>query len=711
MSSSAPPSPVSILALPVSPAAPPYHLTPDPLVPSVSSLLSLSSYAPSGSGMDSSGKLAPSGLRRTRQITGGGAFSFVSPLPAEFPYAINQPKTGKEPTTIEAYLASLEPSPELMVSAAKGDGYGLTSEARLGEDFPKPKLLAISHKAAQHWLPQLELGKADGTEEELKVREELVSVLAGQTVYARLPDDAAADKVEHAGFAPWSLCYAGHQFGQWAGQLGDGRAISILSTPTTPQVATATGAASVEVQLKGAGRTPYSRFADGLAVLRSSVREFLGAEASAALRIPTSRALALVALPNLQVQRERMETAAVVTRLNESWIRIGSFEMQKSRQEFDSLRRLTGFVGRDVFRLDGSNTNLSAELTPTRGLGSAVLAECSRRSALLVASWQAYGFMHGVLNTDNFAVTGETIDYGPYAFMDRFDPNHVCNHSDEEERYSFKNQPTMGLFAISKLGAALAELIGCEEHLADQSGPGATSAGLVEVPAGWAEDRSKLAEYAKAAEPVIQSIKQDFTKHFMDEYTRLMRLRLGFVSDQPEDFTLASELLTLLANFDLDHAISHRLLGQFPGLRSPQLDGFLDLLLPADIVPEHARAAARDDARAFLERYEARLAVPAEADAAATRRERMDGANPRFVLRQWVLEETIAKLDKEGDAADVATLERVLEMAGQPFESYGEVEVGEVASRVCPTKEEQERERLCGMGDGAMLGFQCSCSS
>lgn len=313
----------SLLALSPSPSAPPYHLTPDPLTPASSSLFSLSSYTPSGPGMDSSGALAPSTLRRTRQITGGGAFTFVSPLPAEFPYAINQPKGGKESTTIEAYLASLELDPEMKVEAAKGEGYGLTSEARVGEDFPKAKLLAISHKAAKAWLPQLDLGNADGTDEERKARDELISVLAGQTVYARLPDNSASDKLAQTGFAPWSLCYGGHQFGQWAGQLGDGRAISILSTPTTPAVAAATGATSVELQLKGAGRTPYSRFADGLAVLRSSVREFLGAEACAALGIPTSRALALVGLPSVQVQRERMETAAVVTRLNQSWIRIG----------------------------------------------------------------------------------------------------------------------------------------------------------------------------------------------------------------------------------------------------------------------------------------------------------------------------------------------------------------------------------------------------
>lgn len=322
------------------------------------------------------------------------------------------------------------------------------------------------------------------------------------------------------------------------------------------------------------------------------------------------------------------------------------------------------------------------------------------------------------MNSDNVAITGETIDFGPFSFLDTFDPNHVPNHSDTEERYSFKNQPTMGLFAISKLGTALVEVIGCEEHIANEVAGDGGRKELVEVPAGWAfsqnthaVNKTKLEEYRVAGEPVIQSIKQDFTKHFIDEYTRLMRLKLGFVSSQPEDFTLASEFLTLLANFDLDHSMSHRMLNQFPGTDSPKFDAFLAAFLPAGIVPEHAAEAARSDAREFLGRYEARLGVQEEVAAAAGRRGRMDGVNPRFVLRQWVLEETIAKLHEGGDDADLGALERVLEMAGEPFEGYGEAEVGEEGGGVCGTKEAEERTRLCGRGSEDMLGFQCSCSS
>ncbi len=153
----------------------------------------------------------------------------------------------------------------------------------------------------------------------------------------------------------------------------------------------------------------------------------------------------------------------------------------------------------------------------------------------------------------------------PYAFQDRFDPNPVCKHSDGEERYSFKNQPTMGLFAVSKLGNALAKLINCQEAIGTQAAKdvdtGVTgSAELMEVAEGWAADRAKLGQYKTAAKAVIQLIKQDFTKHFMDEYTRLTRLRLGFVLEQANDFTIASEFLTVLVNFDLNHSKSHCLL-------------------------------------------------------------------------------------------------------------------------------------------------------
>lgn len=416
--------------LPISQHAPIYHLKPDPLFPDPASLFALSSYKPPA-GLASNGHVAlkegdpvpPSMLRRSRGIRDGGAFTYTSPLPLEFPYDIQEPeeqqqekRVGEEVTatasTIEESLARYEVTPDVVAADDEGKGRAFSSVVRQSSRFPKATLLSFSTKCAEEWLPQLELG-AEGSKE----REQLVEVLAGKTVLAREAEG------EDIGFAPWSLCYGGHQFGSWASQLGDGRAISIcessrrflrnaslnppllVSTPTTPEVEDATGFSSLELQLKGAGRTPYSRFADGLAVLRSSIREYLGAEAIAALRLPTSRALALVGIPDVKVRRETVETAAIVTRVAPSWIRIGvsallcrsellltflphqSFEIQSKRQEWDSLRTLTRFVGREVFEFKEPPADSKYE----RGLGVHVLLEVAKRNAVMIAGWQAYG--------------------------------------------------------------------------------------------------------------------------------------------------------------------------------------------------------------------------------------------------------------------------------------------------------------------------------
>jgi hypothetical protein len=227
----------SILSLPISSRAPIYHLTPDPLFPTPSSLLALSSYTPSDKvGLNGPVQLKegdavpPSMLRRSRMVRGGGAFSYTSPLPLEFPYDIQEKdetpqekrvgdETKARAETIETALARLEISPQVAVGAGRT---AFSSEARQGERFPKAALLSLSRKCRDEWLPNLDLGE-EGSEE----REVLVGVLSGRTVLAREGDGKSKETVEKLGFSPWSLCYGGHQFGSWAGQLGDGRAISI----------------------------------------------------------------------------------------------------------------------------------------------------------------------------------------------------------------------------------------------------------------------------------------------------------------------------------------------------------------------------------------------------------------------------------------------------------------------------------------------------
>src|SRR5450830_58004 len=244
------------------------------------------------------------------------------------------------------------------------------------------------------------------------------------------------------GSKPLAAVYSGHQFGNWAGQLGDGRAILLGDLP-------AVDGTRIELQLKGAGQTPYSRMGDGRAVLRSSIREFLCSEAMAALGIPTSRALSIMGSQQ-GIMRETVETAAVVTRMAPSFVRFGSFEHWFYRKKPDELKILADYV------IDGFYPHLRAASNPYQAL----LAEVCVRTAHMIAQWQAVGFMHGVMNTDNMSILGLTLDYGPFGFMEAFDAEHICNHTDQQGRYSYGNQPQVGHWNCYALGQALLPLIG-----------------------------------------------------------------------------------------------------------------------------------------------------------------------------------------------------------------------------------------------------------
>ncbi|WP_416232836.1 protein adenylyltransferase SelO [Comamonas aquatica] len=251
------------------------------------------------------------------------------------------------------------------------------------------------------------------------------------------------------GSQPYASVYSGHQFGVWAGQLGDGRALHLGETT-----------AGWELQLKGAGRTPYSRGGDGRAVLRSSIREFLCSEAMHALGIPTTRALCLTA-SHAPVHRETMETAAVVTRAAPSFIRFGHFEHFAARDMQTELRALADYV---IDRYDPDCrqgwSGQDAEGNTLHGNAyAALLHAIGQRTATLLAHWQAVGFCHGVMNTDNMSVLGLTIDYGPFQFLDGFDPGHICNHSDHQGRYAFNKQPQIAYWNLFCLGQALLPLI------------------------------------------------------------------------------------------------------------------------------------------------------------------------------------------------------------------------------------------------------------
>ena len=283
--------------------------------------------------------------------------------------------------------------------------------------LPAPYLVASSANAAR----LAGLAPAD------LAREDFIAAFTGNAVPPRAK--------------PLSAVYSGHQFGHWAGQLGDGRAILL------GQLAGADG--PMELQLKGAGMTPYSRMGDGRAVLRSSIREFLCSEAMAALGVPTTRAL-MVTGSNQRVMRETVETAAVVTRMAPSFVRFGSFEHWHYRNQHAELRTLADYVIREFY----------PELAGAENPYLALLSEVTRRTARMIAHWQALGFMHGVMNTDNMSILGLTLDYGPFGFMEAFDVDHICNHTDQGGRYSYANQVPVGHWNCYALANALLPLIG-----------------------------------------------------------------------------------------------------------------------------------------------------------------------------------------------------------------------------------------------------------
>ena len=269
--------------------------------------------------------------------------------------------------------------------------------------------------------------------------------------------NALSGNTRLAGTQSLASVYSGHQFGQWAGQLGDGRAILLGEIQTQKQLhGQVNGQAlgpGLEVQLKGAGLTPYSRMGDGRAVLRSSIREFLCSEAMHGLGIPTSRALCVTG-SDARVRREEIETAAVVTRIAPSFIRFGHFEHFSHSDQHGQLKTLADYVIDRYYPACRSTAKFAAN--PYANLLEAV----SERTAAMVAQWQAVGFCHGVMNTDNMSILGLTIDYGPFQFLDAYLPGHICNHSDTGGRYAFNKQPNIAYWNLYALGQALLPLIG-----------------------------------------------------------------------------------------------------------------------------------------------------------------------------------------------------------------------------------------------------------
>ncbi len=398
---------------------------------------------------------------------------------------------------------------------------------------------------------------------------------------------------------PVAAVYAGHQFGHWVPELGDGRAITLA------EVATSSG--GWELQLKGAGRTPYSRDGDGRAVIRSSLREYLCSEAMAGLGIPTTRALSLVDSRE-EVYREQIEWGAVVLRMAPSFIRFGSFEFFSAHRRFELLQQLADFV------IDHHYPELKAE--PNRYL--ALLAAVTERTAILVSHWQQVGFCHGVLNSDNMSILGLTLDYGPFGFLDRYDPHHICNHSDYQGRYAYAEQPYIGLWNLSCLAQALLPLLGA--------------------------DRAAAVAEANA---ILQRYRGQFAAH----YYRGMAAKLGLREEQTGDRSLIEELLAQLAESSLDYTQFWRQLARYDEPTSPPLrDHFID----------------RSRWERWLQNYTERLAQ--QGLDPTQRRAAMDRVNPIYILRNHLAQQAIVA----AEAGDYREAEQLQQVLAHPYEERPE---------------------------------------
>lgn len=388
------------------------------------------------------------------------------------------------------------------------------------------------------------------------------------------------------GMSPLAQVYSGHQFGNWAGQLGDGRGI-LLGEQQLPN------GKAVDWHLKGAGLTPYSRMGDGRAVLRSTLRESLASEAMHYLGIPGTRALSIVA-SDTPIQRETVETGAMLMRIAESHIRFGHFEHFYYRHDIDNVRKLADYTIRHHW----------SHLVNDANRYVLWFQDVVNRTAQMIARWQTVGFAHGVMNTDNMSILGLTMDYGPFGFLDDYNPQYICNHSDYQGRYCFDNQPAVGLWNLQCLAQALSPLI-------------ATDA-------------------LNAALDSYQTI-------LFREYGQRMRKKLGLFSEENGDNDLLNGLYALMERESCDYSLTFRMLSETEQ-KSPASrlrDEFID-------------RAAFDD---WFTQYRTRLQHEQVED--ATRQQAMKLANPAMVLRNWLAQRAIEQAQK-GDYYELHRLHEAL---------------------------------------------------
>ncbi|WP_108652956.1 protein adenylyltransferase SelO [Dongshaea marina] len=454
-----------------------------------------------------------------------------------------------------------------------------------------------------------EVAQLIGLSEKACQSDEFVRLFSGQSL---LP-----------GMRPHAHCYGGHQFGSWAGQLGDGRAINLGEVR---------GAQGVpwQLQLKGAGPTPYSRSADGYAVLRSSLREYLCSEAMHNLGVPTTRALSLI-LTGEQVVRDilydghpRPEPGAVVCRVAPSFLRLGHFEIFTARDDTLSLRQLADYSIRHHFPDLG---------TPGPEAYSALFETVCRRTAELMVEWQRVGFVHGVMNTDNLSLLGMTIDYGPYGWMEAYDPDWTPNTTDAgSRRYAYGNQPGVALWNLVRFAESLLPLVG-------------------------------------EAAPLEQAL-QDYQRSYIQKEQQMKGRKLGLESVDPQsDAQLIGQLEELMQDCRADMTLFFRSLSGIRACSRPQeqdrLEAF-NLVANSLYDSEQLKPATREALTDWLGRYQQRLSQQARSDQA--RAGKMNRVNPVYVLRNALVQLAIEDAER-GEYQKIYELQRMLK---SPYEERSE---------------------------------------
>lgn len=518
--------------------------------------------------------------------------SYTTELPAD-------PNTTNIPRTVQkAAFTSVSPTPPLEDDISQKWKEAVSA----GLVSPPPRGDPVLQKALIAWSPDcaslFDLSEGYPSQEE---ESSIIDVLGG---FGSL----------WPGMKPYAMCYGGHQFGNWADQLGDGRAISL------GEFVNGKGQ-RWEIQLKGAGKTPYSRFADGRAVLRSSVREFLCSEAMHFLGVPTTRALSLVStgagvIRDMFYQGDpQMEAGAVVARVAPSFLRLGNFQLPSFRGDIDLVRQTADYAIKHHFP---HLADLPKEFSSDgKSRYEAFLREVAERNAEMVAWWQAIGFVHGVMNTDNFSILGLTIDYGPYGFLDAYDPEYTPNTTDiPGRRYKFATQPFVAHWNIMQFAKCLMPLCG--------------------------------------EEPAIDVVK-DFEVMYQKSYCGLMTKKLGLAQWLDGDQELLDDFLGAMKTSEADFTNTWRALSQISTTSSTsECEKWCESL-----------ALCSDDSKKkvwteWLECYQSRLKQNGEHLSDEERVTQMNSTNPVYILRNYMAQ-TAIELAEKGDYSEVKTLYSLLQ--------------------------------------------------